>query len=109
MLGPILITASVAFNATNRSYFPPRGFSLQLVGAAFGPQWMQPLVFSLELATLTALISAAAGAAAGIRLPALPVPRPAIVRRDHSGAADPAHAGHRDRAAAVPVADRPRA
>ena len=28
MLGPILITASVAFNATDRSYFPPRGFSL---------------------------------------------------------------------------------
>ena len=28
MLGPILITASVAFNHDNRSYFPPRGFSL---------------------------------------------------------------------------------
>jgi putative spermidine/putrescine transport system permease protein len=61
MLGPIAITASVAFNQDNRSYFPPRGFSLQWWEAAFGPQWLQPLLFSLELATLTALISAAAG------------------------------------------------
>jgi putative spermidine/putrescine transport system permease protein len=61
MLGPILITAAVAFNQDNRSYFPPRGFSLQWWGAAFGPQWLQPLFFSLELATLAALISAAAG------------------------------------------------
>ena len=45
---------------------PARGsrasFSLQWWSAAFGPQWSQPLLFSLELATLTALISAAAGA-----------------------------------------------
>jgi putative spermidine/putrescine transport system permease protein len=61
MLGPILITASVAFNQDSRSYFPPRGFSLQWWAAAFTPQWVQPLLFSLELATLTALISAAAG------------------------------------------------
>jgi putative spermidine/putrescine transport system permease protein len=61
MLGPILITAAVAFNQDNRSYFPPRGFSLRWWYAAFGPQWMQPLVFSLELATLVALISATAG------------------------------------------------
>lgn len=61
MLGPILITASVAFNPDNRSYFPPQGFSLRWWQAAFGPQWLQPLLFSLELATLTALISAACG------------------------------------------------
>lgn len=61
MLGPILITASVAFNQENRSYFPPRGFSLQWWEAAFGPQWLQPLLFSLELATFTALISVIAG------------------------------------------------
>ena len=61
MLGPILITAAVAFNRDSRSYFPPRGFSLHWWGAAFGPQWLQPLLFSLELAALTALISAAIG------------------------------------------------
>ena len=29
ILGPIAITAAVSFNATNRSFFPPRGFSLR--------------------------------------------------------------------------------
>lgn len=62
MLGPIAITALVAFNRDNRSYFPPRGISLQWWQAALGPQWMQPLLFSLELATLTAAISALLGA-----------------------------------------------
>lgn len=61
MLGPIVITALVAFNADNRSYFPPRGFSLRWWQAAFGPQWTQPLLFSLELAALTAVISALLG------------------------------------------------
>jgi len=61
MLGPILITGSVAFNQDNRSYFPPHGFSLQWWGAAFTPQWIQPTLFSLELATSTALISAVFG------------------------------------------------
>lgn len=61
MLAPILITAVVAFNQQARSYFPPRGFSLHWWGEAFGPQWLQPLLFSLQLASLTALISAIAG------------------------------------------------
>jgi putative spermidine/putrescine transport system permease protein len=61
MLGPIVITALVAFNADNRSYFPPHGFSLRWWQAAFGPQWTQPLLFSLELAALTAVISALLG------------------------------------------------
>jgi putative spermidine/putrescine transport system permease protein len=61
MLAPIVITALVAFNPDNRSYFPPRGWSLRWWQAAFGPQWLQPLLFSLELATLAALISALFG------------------------------------------------
>lgn len=61
MLGPILITAAVSFNQSNRSLFPPQGLSLQWWGAAIGPQWLQPLVFSLELATLTSIISAIIG------------------------------------------------
>ncbi len=61
ILGPILITAAVAFNGTNRSFFPPRGFSLRWWGEAFSPQWIQPLMFSLELAALTALIATAIG------------------------------------------------
>ena len=61
ILGPILITAAVSFNAEMRSYFPPRGFSLRWWGAAFGPEWAQPLLFSLWLAALVAAISTAAG------------------------------------------------
>ncbi len=80
MLGPILITASVAFNATERSYFPPRGFSLQWWEAAFGPQWMQPLVFSLQLASLTAVISAAAGIPLAFAFQRYEFPGKAIVR-----------------------------
>lgn len=61
ILGPILITAAVSFNETNRSFFPPRGFSLRWWGEAFAPQWVQPLMFSLELAALTAVVATAIG------------------------------------------------
>src|SRR5207302_936741 len=37
MLGPILITAAVSFNESNRSLFPPRGFSLRWWGRALSP------------------------------------------------------------------------
>ena len=57
MLGPILITAAVSFNASNRSQFPPRGFSLQWWGRAFSAEWVDPLAFSLKLATLAAILS----------------------------------------------------
>ena len=57
MLGPILITAAVSFNESNRSQFPPRGFSLQWWGRALSPEWVDPLWFSLKLGTITALIS----------------------------------------------------
>lgn len=61
ILGPILITAAVSFNESNRSFFPPRGFSLKWWGEAFAPQWVQPLMFSLELAALTAIVATAIG------------------------------------------------
>ena len=59
MLGPILITAAVSFNQSNRSQFPPRGFSLQWWQRALAPEWLDPLVFSLKLGALTALIATA--------------------------------------------------
>ena len=49
-LGPILITAAVSFNATNRSFFPPRGFSLRWWERALAPEWLDPLLFSMKLA-----------------------------------------------------------
>ena len=53
-LGPILITAAVSFNATNRSFFPPRGFALRWWERAFAPEWLDPLLFSVKLGVLTA-------------------------------------------------------
>jgi putative spermidine/putrescine transport system permease protein len=62
ILGPIAITTTVSFNEGNRSMFPPVGFSLKWWGAAFAPQWTGPLLFSLELAAVTAAIAAFTGA-----------------------------------------------
>lgn len=59
MLGPILITAAVSFNAANRSVFPPQGFSLRWWSAALSPEWLEPLLFSLRLASITAILSTA--------------------------------------------------
>ena len=56
-LGPILITAAVSFNATNRSFFPPRGFSLRWWERAFAPEWLDPLLFSVKLGVLTAVVA----------------------------------------------------
>jgi putative spermidine/putrescine transport system permease protein len=61
ILTPILITAAVSFNGTERSVFPPQGFSMRWWGEAFDAKWMQPLAFSLKLGGLTALIATAAG------------------------------------------------
>ena len=80
MLGPILITAAVSFNASPRSYFPPRGFSLQWWLAAFGPQWRGAFLFSLELATLTALLTALAGLPLALALHRFDFPGKAAVR-----------------------------
>ena len=56
-LGPILITAAVSFNSTNRSFFPPRGFSVRWWERAMAPEWMDPLWFSLKLGSSTAILS----------------------------------------------------
>ena len=57
MLGPILITAAVSFNESNRSQFPPRGFSLKWWERALTDEWTDPLLFSFKLGCLAALIS----------------------------------------------------
>ena len=59
MLGPILITAAVSFNETNRSLFPPQGFSLRWWARALSPEWLDPLVFSLELGAIASIVSTA--------------------------------------------------
>lgn len=55
---PILITATVSFNTVNQSKFPPIGFSLRWWAEALTTRWLQPLGFSVELATLAALFTA---------------------------------------------------
>lgn len=54
MFAPIVITATVSFNAQNQSRFPPSGFSLRWWAEAIDPRWIEPIVFSLKLATLSA-------------------------------------------------------
>jgi len=61
ILLPIVITASVSFNERNRSSFPPEGFSLRWWEEALSPEWVDPLWFSLRLATYAALLSTAVG------------------------------------------------
>jgi putative spermidine/putrescine transport system permease protein len=75
MLGPILITATVSFNATNRSLFPPQGFSLRWWERALSWEWLDPLLFSLKLGLLASLLATAL---------ALPLAF-ALVRQDFRG------------------------
>jgi len=56
MLAPILITFAVSFNEKNQSKFPPQGFSTVWWEEALSAEWLQPLLFSLKLAGLTALL-----------------------------------------------------
>lgn len=62
MFGPILITATVSFNASNRSQFPPQGFSLRWWGNALSEEWLEPVLFSLQLAGATAALCVLLGA-----------------------------------------------
>ena len=54
MLGPIVITTVVSFNEGTRSLFPPEGFSLRWWHEALTAQWLEPVLFSLQLASLAA-------------------------------------------------------
>ncbi len=51
---PIVITATVSFNSVNQSRFPPIGFSFRWWSGALTTRWLQPLGFSIELASLAA-------------------------------------------------------
>jgi putative spermidine/putrescine transport system permease protein len=61
MLVPIVITAAVSFNAVERSYFPPHGFSLHWWAMAMSPRWLAPFLFSLKLAAIGAVATAILG------------------------------------------------
>ena len=80
MLGPILITASVSFNRSDRSYFPPHGFSLHWWGGAFAPQWMGALLFTLELASVTAIVTTIAGLPLALAFKRYEFPGKSVIR-----------------------------
>ena len=80
IVGPILITTAVSFNATNRSFFPPRGFSLRWWGDVLQPQWVQPMLFSLELAALTCVLATAFGLPLAFALHRYSFPGKSIIR-----------------------------
>ena len=61
ILAPLVITATVSFNAVNQSKFPPLGFSWRWWREALAARWLQPLGFSVELATTAALIATLLG------------------------------------------------
>lgn len=61
IFAPIVVTASVSFNAQNQSRFPPVGFSLRWWREAMDPRWLQPLTFSMELAAVSAIVATALG------------------------------------------------
>lgn len=58
---PIVITAAVSFNSINQSKFPPVGLSLRWWSEAMTRRWLDPLLFSIELASLTALVATLLG------------------------------------------------
>jgi putative spermidine/putrescine transport system permease protein len=61
IFAPIVVTAAVSFNSVNQSRFPPIGFSLRWWQQAFDPRWLQPLLFSIELAVAAAVVSTLLG------------------------------------------------
>lgn len=61
MLTPIVITAAVSFNRGNVSKFPPEGWSLDWWREALSAQWLEPIVFSLRLATVASIIATILG------------------------------------------------
>ncbi len=60
-VGPIAITAAVSFNSVEQSRFPPVGLSLRWWPGVLDPQWLEPLQFSLELATVSAIAATLMG------------------------------------------------
>jgi putative spermidine/putrescine transport system permease protein len=80
IVGPILITTAVSFNATNRSFFPPQGFSLRWWSDVLQPQWVQPMLFSLELAAVTCVLATAFGLPLAFALHRYSFPGKGVIR-----------------------------
>ena len=66
---PILLVIPMSFTSQDYLEFPPTGLSLRWYAAFFtDPDWIDPTLFSLEVAALTAVVSVILGAAASLAL-----------------------------------------
>lgn len=61
IFAPIVVTWAVSFNEANRSRFPPVGFTLGWWQEAVSTEWLDPMLFSLRLAILTAIFASVLG------------------------------------------------
>ncbi|HLW92698.1 MAG TPA: ABC transporter permease [Roseiarcus sp.] len=69
---PVLATVPLAFSAQSFVRLPPQNWSLRWWGAFFAdPSWLRALATSLEVATLSCLLSVMAGTSAALALPRL--------------------------------------
>ncbi|MEJ0015936.1 MAG: ABC transporter permease [Acetobacteraceae bacterium] len=69
LVGPILIIIPMSFTARDFLEFPPSGYSLRWYVAYFSdPDWTGPTLFSLKVATLSAIASTVFGTMAALAL-----------------------------------------
>ena len=61
IMAPIVITIAVSFNSVSKSSFPPEGFSLRWWAEVMDPRWLEPLLFSVKQALLSAILATLLG------------------------------------------------
>lgn len=68
MVGPTIAIAPVSVTSTDFIVFPPHGFSWQWYDALLSASWLRPIVNSLIVGTITALLATTVGTAAALGL-----------------------------------------
>ena len=69
LVGPILLVVPMSLSGAEYLEFPPSSLSLRWYAAYFSdPDWIEPTLFSLKIAALTAVAAAALGCAASLAL-----------------------------------------
>jgi mannopine transport system permease protein len=69
LVGPILLVVPISFGGSDYLEFPPTSLSLRWYIAYFSdPEWIEPTLFSLKIATLTAIVAAVLGTACALAI-----------------------------------------
>lgn len=69
MIAPSLLVIPMSFSGQDFLQFPPASYSLRWYAAYLtDPEWLEPTLFSIEVATYTTLLSLAVGTAAALAL-----------------------------------------